>query len=375
MKVYKSLICGILSLAFTSCQETLFEDLDSASVDVVTNDNVKYEGNILTVKKNTPVDFQLNGNPDYITFYSGEFGHQYAYVDKTEYDAEDIEKMTFSFSLWSQYGDEYEKGVKGRLKVYYCAGEDETTAFPGLSKGDFEADSILVETFPNWKLLTNDEELITSSTHNDSGSAGAFSVDIPTDFYNKKLTLAIVRNPQNQLVGEEYVNKEGKKVTALQSTFNFQNMKIVTKLKNGTSVTTYASAFGFTPLNMKNKTYFEDLEDSQFDLPVDLEYGSVSANVSGYWNLSSIASGTFSIRGCALNSLWRYNWLVSDYINLLSKPVADVGVKVKDISQSSSAYTYTYSNVGTYRATFVLNNSNYEESQQKLCEFIVNVVE
>lgn len=59
MKVYKSLICGILSLAFPSCQETLFEDLDSASVDVVTNDNVKYEGNILTVKKNIPVDFQL----------------------------------------------------------------------------------------------------------------------------------------------------------------------------------------------------------------------------------------------------------------------------------------------------------------------------
>lgn len=373
MKVYKSLICGILSLAFTSCQETLFEDLDSASVDVVTNDNVKYEGNILTVKKNTPVDFQLNGNPDYITFYSGEFGHQYAYVDKTEYDAEDIEKMTFSFSLWSQYGD-YDKGVKGRLKVYYCAGEDETTAFPGLSKGDFEADSILVETFSNWKLLTNDEALIDKEMHKD-GTAKSFSVDVPTNFYNKKLTLAIVRNPQNQLVGEEYENSEGKKIKATQSTFNFQDMKIVTKLKNGTSVTTYASAFGFTPLNMKNKTYFEDLKDSQFDLPADLEYGSVSANVSGYWNLSSIASGTFSIRGCAENSLWRYNWLVSDYINLLSKPVADVGVKVKDISQSSSAYTYTYSNVGTYRATFVLNNSNYEESQQKLCEFIVNVVE
>lgn len=59
MKVYKSLIYGILSLVFTSCQETLFEDLDSASVNVVTNDNVEYVGNILTVKKNTPVDFQL----------------------------------------------------------------------------------------------------------------------------------------------------------------------------------------------------------------------------------------------------------------------------------------------------------------------------
>ena len=76
-----------------------------------------------------------------------------------------------------------------------------------------------------------------------------------------------------------------------------------------------------------------------------------------------------------MNGLWRYNWLVSDYINLLSKPVADVGVKVKDISQTLGSYTYAYSQVGTYRATFVLNNSNYEDSQQKLCEFIVNVVE
>ena len=90
--------------------------------------------------------------------------------------------------------------MKGRLKIYYCAGEDETTAFPGLSKSDFESDSVLVETFPKWKLLTDDEALITSSTHNNSANAGTFSVDVPADFYNKKLTLAIVRNPQKQLV-------------------------------------------------------------------------------------------------------------------------------------------------------------------------------
>lgn len=75
-----------------------------------------------------------------------------------------------------------------------------------------------------------------------------------------------------------------------------------------------ASSFGFTPLNMKNKTKYE--EQAPENMPKDLEYGSVSTGVTGMWNLSSIKSGGFTINGTAANNPWKYNWLVSDYLNL-----------------------------------------------------------
>lgn len=35
-----------------------------------------------TFKAGEPVDFQFSGNPDYITFYSGEAGREYQYRDR-----------------------------------------------------------------------------------------------------------------------------------------------------------------------------------------------------------------------------------------------------------------------------------------------------
>ena len=45
-------------------------------------------------------------------------------------------------------------------------------------------------------------------------------------------------------------------------------------MEERTVTTAYASSFGFTPLNMKNKTKYE--EQAPENMPKDLEYGSVS---------------------------------------------------------------------------------------------------
>lgn len=57
MKTYKFLILTLGTLLFASCEKELDRDLTDVSVTVVTNENVRYEGNILTVKKGTPVEF------------------------------------------------------------------------------------------------------------------------------------------------------------------------------------------------------------------------------------------------------------------------------------------------------------------------------
>ena len=129
-------------------------------------------------------------------------------------------------------------------------------------------------------------------------------------------------------------NPEDPEATIVQSTFNILNMCVETKWKNGRVTTAYASSFGFTPLNMKNKTKYE--EQAPENMP---------------------------------------NWLVSDYLNLAECPEPDSGVKVKDISLDLESYSYTYNQVGTYTATFLMNNANYSHVASKTCELIINVTE
>ena len=104
MKTYKFLILTLGTLLFASCEKELDRDLTDVSVTVATNENVRYEGNILTVKKGTPVEFLFHGDPDYISFFSGEIGHQYIYRDRKEISVEDIVSCDFKFSIWAQYG-------------------------------------------------------------------------------------------------------------------------------------------------------------------------------------------------------------------------------------------------------------------------------
>ena len=373
MKTYKSLILGVSALLMASCHPALFEDIDNAGIVVNKTENVAFNGNIVTVKKGTPLKFDIVGQPDNVTYFSGENGHQFAYHNVDKFDAADVESVSFSFRLCSRFGV-FDQSAKGRLKVKYALGDDAETAFPGLKKDNFEEDSVLVESFA-WLEMTSDEAIDISKVHNKPDEAKLFKMDIPKEWLDKKFTLAIVRNPEKEKAGAPAPDKEGNPSTVAQSTFEVKDMKLTTFMKNGTQYVNYASTFGFTPLNMDCKTTFEDLKENQYDLPLDLAYGSTQRDVSGYCNLSTIANGSFNIRGCAMGEPWRYTWLVSDYIDFFNRPVRDTGEKVKDLSQGLDKFEYIYQNVGTYKATFVINNENFDDAQGKLQEFVINVVE
>ena len=147
MKTYKLLLLSLGVFCFTACEKELDRDLTDANVSVATDENVRYEGNILTVKKGTPITFLLHGDPDYVSFFSGELGHQYVYRDRKEYSAEDVESCELKFGIWTATGNA--NSCTNQLDVFYMAEEqapnlETTTFFPGMSKTDFEADSILV---------------------------------------------------------------------------------------------------------------------------------------------------------------------------------------------------------------------------------------
>lgn len=364
------------ALLFASCEKELERDLTDVSVTVATNDNVRYEGNILTVRKGTPIEFLLHGDPDYVSFFSGEIGHQYIYHDRKEISADDIVSCDLKFSIWAQYGDKDGNSCKDQFDVLYLAEEADpanagnTIFFPGMSKNNFEADSVLVEKNTPWKQLVARADLPQAPVAN---ASAALSYNKPMkEYIGKKLTLAFVLN-RDQKEAISANNPDDPKATIVQSTFYIQNMRVETQWKNGRVTTAYASSFGLTPLNMKNKTVYK--EQDPINMPRNLEYGSVTAGVTGMWNLSGIANGGFSINGTAANNAWKYNWLVSDYLNLTECPEPDSGVKVKDTSLQLDSYSYTYDKVGTYTATFLMNNANYEHAVSKTCELIINVTE
>ena len=134
MKRYKSfLLIGIVGALFAACDKELKQNT-VLNVDVLSDNTIQFDGHTVTVPKGKPVTFTISGDPDFITFFSGETGKEYKYHNRTEMTADDVVECNLSFKSWAQYGK-----AENILSMYI------TDSFPGLAKNDFEADSILVE--------------------------------------------------------------------------------------------------------------------------------------------------------------------------------------------------------------------------------------
>lgn len=141
-------------------------------------------------------------------------------------------------------------------------------------------------------------------------------------------------------------------------------------MTDGTTSTLYASNFGLTPLNMDNKSNYPD----QKSMTTNREYGTVTNNTSGIWNLVGASTGSFFIHSSGANAALKYSWLVSNPLEI-NACSPDEGETVKNITQSVPTYSYTYNTVGTYTASFIATNSNYKKQTRVLKQIMIKVVE
>lgn len=345
MKSYQSLIallfCGF---ALASCDSELEEKV-SLNVGVTADGNVKTVGDTVIVKKGKPVEFRLGGNPDFITFFSGEPGSKYEYRERVMIDAADIASSHLMFSVWEQYGNA--ASAAGVLSMYI------SDSFPGLYKNNFAADSALVET-SLWKDLVPQSDLPQAPV---SSVAGAKSFDLDMKPYlGKAITIAVKYKGQNN--------------SAAQPRVNFVKMQIVNRMKDGTSSTLMASNMGFTAVNMCNRLHLED----QKSMTNNRAYGTVTNNTAGIWNLTGVAKGNFFIHSSNAKRALKYSWLVSNHI-LVNACTPDVGVNIKNISRNLDAYSYVYNTTGTYKATFLAVNGNYKKTSSVIRQINIKVVE
>lgn len=325
---------GIAGFACTACESEFTNDAE-LNVNIETNEQVSFDGQTITVKSGTPVKFLFNGDPDCLTFFSGEAGKEYKHRERVTVDESEVESSTLKFKVTPQYGK------PANILTMYVS-----TDFPGLHKGDFDADSVLVEQH-NWQTL------IPSSDFPTATKAQSYEVDMKP-YMGQRIAIAICYRGQD--------------ASATQTRFTFNNMQIVNRMTNGQETAFTAASFGFTPVNMLHRHHLSD----QKGMTANRAYGTVTNNTSGIWNFKDM--NAFFIHSSGSNTALKYSWLVSNLF-VVNACSPDKGTGLKNITQSLDSYTYTYYTPGTYTATFIGTNSNHKQESSVVTEYKVVVTE
>lgn len=335
MRLNKLLMAaGIASLAFSSCESEFTKDAD-LHVSVATNEGVIFDGHTVTVKKGTPVEFRFSGDPDFLTFFSGESGKKYEYRERTTVDESEIESSTLKFTLTPQYGN------PTNILTLYVSSD-----FPGIDRGNFASDSVLVERHP-WKVLISSTDFPTSA------KAKTYEIDMKP-YIGKRIAVAIRYRGQDNRVA--------------QTKFIFNDMLITNRMRNGQETEFAASSFGFTPINMMNRHNLPD----QKSMTANRAYGTVTNYISGIWNAKDW--NAFFIHSSNANTALKYSWLISNLF-VVNACSPDEGIGLKNVAQSLDSYKHTYNEPGTYTATFVATNGNYKNESSVVRGYKVVVTE
>jgi hypothetical protein len=317
MKKYMFFFIVAAVLGFSSCSRLDIDDVDFA-----------LDESAYTVKAGDVLTFGIKGNPNYITFYSGEEGNAYANKDRTELSVSDVASSKLSFVLTTQYGTQ-----TGPLKVYL------SKDFAGLTK-TFDTDKAAIEGHA-WTDITDACGL----TNIGAVTNKSISFDLK-DYVSTGVVLAF-----------RYLGVTG----STQRTMTITGTAITTTLNSGIEVSVgTASTFGFTPFDVNPSNSAKDAY---------LATGGV-----GTWSLTSIGSNKLTFQGGTAAAATNDDWLISSKITLNSCS-PDTGTAVKDINNRITSYEYTYTKPGTYKATFIAGNANKDDDDYVVKEVTVTVTE
>lgn len=321
----KKYICALAALAMLAACNDL--DPEEVKFDVVADKMVTTVGE--------PVTFSFDGNPNFITLYSGEDGHRYAYRNRTELDPSEIESTTLSFKVQSQYGKQTDA-----FHVYL------SKDFPGLTKKDTIGDRKLIQEHA-WDEITEACGLAGA----DGKTVTVKNFDLSA--YQGGLTLAF--------------RFMGNTQTTPQRTITVTGLVLKNTLINGsvtevTGANMSFSCFDINPSNLDNNCY------------KTVTSGSI---VQGTWSLINLKDNKIIMQGGKdTQATWADNddWLITNSMKL-NACNPDVGENVKDINRRVSSYSHTFSKAGTYTVTFLAGNSNVEGTKEVVKELTIEVKE
>ncbi len=324
--ILKSIVvCGFFTsfLLFAGCTNELDKEL-IFNFEIATAET-QTVGDTLVIKKSLPLKFNLSGNYDFLSFYSGETGHEYAKHDIKSYAKDDINTSVLSFGAMPQYGT-----IAGTLRVFI------SESFQGLKLYNSKLDSTTIATH-NWVEITEQCNLPTTSAQVLQTSLSLI------EYCDKDISLAFLyKTNQN---------------TASQPTWEIRDLKITNTLKNGAISVIKAVDLGFSALDMFNLN------------------GQTATN--GVWNLNNIALITnpvMRIQSSPVGAVMNEDWLISTP-SKINRRLPDTAVAIGDIATTTETFSYKYSSAGVYNVTFVAKKANLENKSDNTKTLIVKVID
>ena len=290
-------------------------------------DNIETPALNVTVEKTTfkvgdTVVFHLEGNPDFISFYSGEFGNDYAYIGGRTLD---IKSFSLAFQTRVRNGNQ-----PNQFSVHISSDFN----------GKYDIESVRTG---NFKDITN---LLTLSTEN-TVYANSGEVDLTTIVTDKTKPLYI---------GFRYITKPQ---TAASG-------------PNGTQRNWDVRDFSVKTLTDIGLTTAIDQLSAAWTL---VESGAV---LEAGRNTINVNSGLVTLRGNATAAgkiVETEAWAISKAVDLNTVILGpDKSIPVKSISETLvPSYSHIYTKPGTYKVVFAVANNRIEGKKDILKELEITV--
>jgi len=264
------------------------------------------------------IRFKLSGDADYMVFYSGEEGHEYKYCNRTSIPVEDINSVELNLEMERLWGP------KNSIEIYFAP------QFDGLKGNDGEADrakmrKLVAEGLPGFTKIDYEEA--------DHGIWAKHTYQIDT--LVERFCLAFHWVPYT--IG----------FTQCQATYHVRG-NIQMKYGEKGSITTDLSDVSFQVLVMNEE-----------DPPYMVGHRGDSTNIGTiHFDQSQYAINFEGTSQTYLNYEIE-DWCISE-AGPLNNIHRDEGVQIKSMMNPLFEYDHTYTQPGTYKATFVGVNDNYQ---------------
>ncbi|WP_353138889.1 DUF5017 domain-containing protein [Pseudopedobacter sp.] len=270
-------------------------------------------------KVNDTVTFRVSGNPDQLTFYSGEEGHQY--INRNRIFAESNE-ITLEFASHKRYGTLAGQPNPISLFASQKYNGDKTTFN--------ESDWVDISSAFTFSPLDNAENYTASGVVNLLGLSNiGFTIDKEKPIYFAFKYLGLSNSSAQPRV---FINKFDIKTKTTEG-------KIIPVLTLATG--------GWSSLLIGNS--------------------AVNWIIDGGANTSRLRN-----QGAGANAPGNEAWVMTKGF-FLTSVIPDTGVALKNMSTRIDEYSYVFTKAGTYKVTFVASNENVYGGDKVVKEFEIVV--
>lgn len=308
--VYILSMLFLVTLVFQSCED--LEEVEVPNFEVAFNK---------TAKVGETITFTMNNAPDFLSFYSGEFGHEYKNNNRFKAEGE----YFLSFDTARNYFD----GTS--------ATDD---AWSLLASTDYSGSGTVEDVqAATWTDISDQFTFATNRTYEPTNSG---KVNI-SEFAGDEPVYLAVR-----------VYAEGKKAEGNRQgvfrLFSFDISLAVADESYSLDITNLNSP-GFKPVNVEGSHPTNSTKD-------------IWNNKGSYYELSADQA-----------EYTNEDWLISNPINLAGAVPPDRGFPLKTYSDKLETFEYTYTEPGTYQVAFVGNNETIYGQKVNIKEYTITVTE